>query len=225
MRTSVGPRLSLCRPRKMPVYRRQGAVSSGFDQPGGSALIRTCVFCLHAVLAAGLAFAQPSDLPVLTKIAQIRALSAVEANRGYPVHLRAVVTYYDDVDPNLFIQDATGGNWVHIPHGVPRLTTGELLDLEGNTVQTDFAPDIGNAHWTVLRKVPLPAPLHPPYEEMASTADDSTRVEVEGIVRAFASEKNGKLVDLYLAVAGGTVRVSTPDVSVQGDRLLGARIR
>src|SRR6185503_19347976 len=31
-----------------------------------------------------------------------------------PVHIHAVATYYDDVTPNLLVQDASGGIWVDL---------------------------------------------------------------------------------------------------------------
>src|ERR1700754_3450712 len=47
----------------------------------------------------------------LTTVRQIRHLK-VSTPTGVAVHLRGVVTYYDTVAPNLFVQDATGGIWV-----------------------------------------------------------------------------------------------------------------
>jgi len=171
--------------------------------------------------------AQPQLPPThpLTKIVQIRSLSSEQANQGWPVHVRAVVTYFDDIDPNLFIQDQTGGNWVHLVRGAKyNLRPGDLLDLTGKTIQTDFAPDIIDAHWTVLGRAPLPAPRHPLFQEMDSTSDDSLRVEVEGVVRSFAAERNGRRISISLGIPGGRLRVVTPDLALP-PHLLGARVR
>ncbi len=181
-------------------------------------------FALLPFTMAGALLAQSAGLPVLTRIADIRRLSAADANRNHPVHLHAVVTYFD-IEPNLFIQDATGGNWVSLPAGSPALVPGQLVDLQGVTTQTDFAPDIMNARWRVLGQVPLPAPRHPGFEEMAATTDDSLRVEVTGTVRSLTMEKTGKRFDFYLGVPGGRLRVVTPDLSLASERLLGARVR
>ena len=56
---------------------------------------------------------------MLTTAREAHSLSAAEAGHGYPVHLRAVVTYYDPyIDPRhgaLFVHDATAGIFVSIP--------------------------------------------------------------------------------------------------------------
>jgi len=63
-------------------------------------------------------------------------MSITEAPRGYPVRLRAVVTYYDPyVDPRhvaLFIADSTGSVFVALSAApaVP-LTAGELVEILG----------------------------------------------------------------------------------------------
>ena len=67
---------------------------------------------------------------------------------------------------------------------MPPPKTGQLLDLEGVTIQNDFAPDIADPHWKVLGEAPMPAPEHPTYDEMASTSEDSKWVEFEGTVRS-----------------------------------------
>ena len=53
--------------------------------------------------------ATPAGLPTLTTAEQIRELTPDQANRGYPVHLRAVLTYIDYDVGDFFVQDATAG--------------------------------------------------------------------------------------------------------------------
>ena len=53
--------------------------------------------------------AQPQAPPVLTRVEQIRALSFAQAAKGYPVHLKGVIT---DIVPQAyraFLADRTGG--------------------------------------------------------------------------------------------------------------------
>jgi hypothetical protein len=52
---------------------------------------------------------QREILPVLTTARQVRELSPEEAERGYPVQLRGVGTYYDLVSKTLIVQDSTAG--------------------------------------------------------------------------------------------------------------------
>src|SRR5271167_4215149 len=48
-------------------------------------------------------------LPTLTRVEQIRQLTQEQANRGYPIHLRALVTYYDPVGPDLLAHESFSG--------------------------------------------------------------------------------------------------------------------
>src|SRR5690242_13412752 len=105
-----------------------------------------------ALLACGLlpaphAKGAAANLPVLTQVSQIRKLTPDQVARGYPVHIRAVVTYYSPVGPNflgrdaymsaatpdLFIQDSTAGIWVNVPPTAPALSAGQVIDIEGVT--------------------------------------------------------------------------------------------
>src|SRR5664279_1775693 len=57
----------------------------------------------------------PEKLPVLTTAAAVHQLSPTEANRRFPVHLRAVATVCQLSYLGLFVQDATAGIWVNLP--------------------------------------------------------------------------------------------------------------
>ncbi|MGA2984770.1 MAG: response regulator [Terriglobia bacterium] len=158
-------------------------------------------------------------LPTLTRAGQIRLLTQEQANRGYPIHLRAVVTFYDpngpDVfalesssgppSPDMFVQDSTAGIWVNTLPGGPKAQAGELIEIEGVSEAPDFSPQIGKPRWKVIGRAPMPTPHHPTFERMASTVEDSQWVEVEGIVRS-AHEWRGFLV-LSVAMGGSRLRV------------------
>jgi hypothetical protein len=82
---------------------------------------------------------QPGNLRVLTTAREAHSLSAAESGRGYPVHLVAVVTYYDSyIDPRhvaMFVADATAGIFVSIPKAADlKLHAGTLVDITGVTV-------------------------------------------------------------------------------------------
>src|ERR1700722_12364180 len=78
--------------------------------------------------------------PVLTHINEIRRLTPDQARRRFPIHLRAVVTYFDPL--NMFVQDPTGGIWVATTGSGLTAQPGQLVDLQGVTTHADFAPDI-----------------------------------------------------------------------------------
>jgi len=161
---------------------------------------------------------------VLTRISEIRQLTPDQASRGYPVRIRAVVTYYSRIGPNflgqdtymssdtpdLFVQDATAGIWVNIPPDAPPLQAGQLIELEGVSEAPDFAPQIGKPRCRVIGHAPLPRAERPSLERMLSTAEDSQWVETQGIVRQ-AKLMEGMLT-LDVAVAGGRLKATVTGV-------------
>ena len=109
------------------------------------------------------------SLPTLTRVEQIRRLTREEAKRGYPVRLRAVVTYYtatgprllplefySSAQPDMFIQDSTAGISVHVPPGGPTAIPGQLIEIEGITQEPDFGQEITRPRWKVIGQAPMP---------------------------------------------------------------------
>ncbi len=165
-------------------------------------------------------------LPILKQVSEIRKLTVAEACQGFPVQLHGVVTYFDTIGPDFFFQDSSGGIWVHWLPGMPSAQKGQLIELEGVTTQADFAPDIAQPRWRVLGEGPMPAPVHPSYEQLASAADDSNWVEVDAIVRAVSLDANGGYLRLKLAVDGGrTLLLLPPPHDRIPSELVEARIR
>lgn len=155
-------------------------------------------------------------LPTLTSIRQIRKLSKEEADRHYPVHLRAIVTFFyavaarpgrQGLRTNLFVQDSTGGNWVKVNADQPRLKAGDVIDLTGHTEESGFAPDVVDPRWTVIGQAPLPVPLKAEFGALASTRNDSLLVEVDGIVQAVDSEQDALRLDIAMETGHVTVYI------------------
>lgn len=158
-------------------------------------------------------------------MAEIHSLSPDEARRGYPVHLQAVVTYFEPTSEDLFVQDKTGGNWVHWKQGMPQAKSGQLIDLEGTTTQVDFAPDIMNPRWQVIGVAPMPAPQKATMEEMASTRLDSQWVEIEGIVRSAALQSDKRPLRFELEMMGGRVIGYIPNLTQVPPGFVDSRVR
>src|SRR5438067_2531159 len=142
---------------------------------------------------------------LITSAASIRKMSPQEAARNYPVRLVGIVTYYDPEEPDLFIQDSTFGIWVNIQVDKPSvpLHAGDLVEVEGVTEITDFAPEIGKPRFKLLGHTALPLARRVSYEQMASTQEDSQRVEVEGVVRRVY--RKGNVLRLDVALPDGRV--------------------
>jgi PAS domain S-box-containing protein len=179
-------------------------------------LARYILFIALGLLALGairpsVVYAQ--ELPVLESCAAVRRLSAKEANKSYPVHIRAVVTYFERFTPEFFVQDASGGIWINWTKDLPRPNIGDVIDLRGKTIQQDFAPDIDKPVWTVLDHGALPKAKHVSYTEMASSKEDSRLVEVEGVIRRveyLAGIPSGKVLTLWLSTGSGKVQIEMP---------------
>ena len=182
----------------------------------GPGIVFTCLLLACTGTAAprnGSLKARRDALPTLTTIAEVRRLPAEEARRNYPVHLTAVVTYFDPAQPNWFLHDATGGIWVHWNNALPKPVVGQLVDLKGVSVDTDFAPDIDRPQWRVLGTVPMPVAHKVSFAQMASTSEDARWVEVEGIVLWAEYQHNRRterVLRLGLSLAGGEVTVQMP---------------
>ncbi len=162
------------------------------------------------------AVATPSDskLPTLTSVKEIQRLTRTEAEKGYPIRLNAVVTYYapaladehgSSPSRNLFVHDSTGGIWVNLEARTPALSVGDLLVISGTSEQPDFAPQIGQASWTVLGTSPLPKARRVLFSQMFSSREDGQWVEVEGIVRSAQIDPASNLLLLEVAMPDGVL--------------------
>jgi signal transduction histidine kinase/CheY-like chemotaxis protein len=192
------------------------------------ALLAMCGLLLCLGPLASARAESPQKLRTLTSCKQVRSLNREEARRGYPVHLRAVVTYFDPVGLNWFLQDSTGGMFIQWSPKMPKVSVRDLLDLEGVSTQIDFAPDIANPHWTVLGRVSMPVARPVSFVQMANTSQDATWVEVEGIARsaAYLRTPGQQVLDINFALPGGNIDVRTPwDGSPVPSNLIDAKLR
>lgn len=164
-----------------------------------------------AIFAASATSAAANETPsrpspgVITRASQIRSLTVEQAKQGSPVRLSGVITYYDPEEPDLFIQDASGGIWVNLEIVKPNvpLSAGDFVEIQGVTEAPDFAPQVGNPVFKKVGRAPLPPARRVSFAEMSSTQEDSQRVEVEGIVHKVF--KKGSLLYLEVTTADGRV--------------------
>ena len=113
---------------------------------------RTYFFCFTlGMLAASAAISFANETSrhaparFMTTASEIRSLTTGQAKQGRAVHLTGVITYYDPEEPDLFIQDASGGIWVNLEIVKPNvpLGAGDLVEIHGVTEAPDFAPQVG----------------------------------------------------------------------------------
>lgn len=187
-------------------------------------------FWLSAILVSLLAPSlQSHSLPVIHDIVRIHQLDRSEANQGYPVDVKGVVTYFDPISPNFFLQDKTGGIWIQWNPSMAIPVAGQQLELKGKTVQTDFIPDITGSTWRVVGTAPMPAPVKPSFSDMVSMSVDSLWVEVEGVVRWAGRQNRNATEDhlrLVVSIPGGEITVQTPWVEgMEPQQFDDARVR
>src|ERR1035438_5335863 len=156
---------------------------------------------------------QSGNLRVLTTAREAHSLSAAESRRQYPVHLRAVVTYYDPyIDARhgcLFVHDGTFGLFVSIPKAptLP-LHAGAVIDITGVTGPGDFAPIVVGHQIKVIEEghLPVTAPLVS-LGHLLTGAEDGQWVEIQGLVHSVAAL--GGNVTLSVAMSDGVIGATT----------------
>jgi PAS domain S-box-containing protein len=167
------------------------------------AWLKTAVAALVWCGLAGNVHAEP-PVPAheLTRIADVRRLTAQEAERHIPVRLRGVVTFFHEPLYSRFIQDDTAGIYLETSTNVPPLNAGQLVEIQGVTGAGEFAPTIIPLKATVIGEAPLPEVRVASIEELMGGQKDSQFTEIKGIVRAvrFESETGSYALDM---VAGG----------------------
>jgi diguanylate cyclase (GGDEF)-like protein len=172
----------------------------------------------------------PDTLRTLTKANEVHSLTTEEAKRAYPVHLRAVVTYYDPSyakeTASIFVQDGSGGVYASLQEGInEKFPPGTLIDITGVSGPGGFAPIVDKAQVKVIGHAPLPSnPHRVSLLRMHSGIEDCQWVEVEGIVRSVV--ERGHNVRLQLQMEGGIVGVvMVKEEGVSYSNLVDANVR
>jgi len=153
----------------------------------------------------------PSDLATLTSVAQVHRLSEAEARRGYPVHVRAVVTYFNPIGKTLVVQEKGEAVFVAvISSQLPLLRTGQLLEIDGFSGPGEYAPVITSPRIRVIgqREAPRARPIS--VERLFAGGADSDWVEVECVVQSIGSANGSALLGVradnrrFMLSVGGT---------------------
>ena len=150
----------------------------------GLALAAAAIFLVLGEPAAAASELLP---PVLTTVEQVRRLPMEEAAKAYPVRLRGVITYRAQGRTLLFLQDATGGIYVH-PDGLPAamksLGPGAELDVEGVSAAGRFAPFVQATGGRLIGLATMPDPVWLSPDQLSDPRHHSQWVELSGTVRA-----------------------------------------
>jgi diguanylate cyclase (GGDEF)-like protein len=169
-------------------------------------------------------------LPTITKARQAHDLSAVEAARGYPVHLQGVVTYFDpDYGigfASVFLCDSTGCVFFRPPSkSIPPLPSGTVVDVQGVSAVGDFGSIVVNPIVRVIGDRDLPAnPPQVTLTRLMTGTDDAQWVEVEGTVHS--ADEYPRSVTLHVALIDGTISMTMPkEAGANYSALVDAKVR
>ncbi len=137
-------------------------VTAGMNEPGGS----------NAVA-----------LPELTTVDEVLRLKPREAQRGYPVDIRGVVTCAVQEHNAFIIQDATRAVFVINASSDKMLPKrGELVEVAGKSDKGTFAPLIRTSRFNILGEGTLPEPVQPTWDQLMNGSLDDQQVEIRGAV-------------------------------------------
>lgn len=166
--------------------------------------------CLGLLAAGGTAKAVDMSLPVLHTTEEIRRMPSQQAERHYPVHLHGVITYFDQrtsTKAYRFIQDDTGGIYFYSGAEIAgqNFKEGQLVDLDGETGQGEFAPVVVAHAIHVLGEGKMPVARQPSFEALFSGQEDSQYVEINGIVHSVRRDAETSNYVLEVASGGGRV--------------------
>ena len=151
------------------------------------------------LLAAQATAGQGVPLPVLTQARKVRELTPDQAERSYPVHLKAVVTYHDPERRVLYIQDATAGIFVQNTEKVPAMAAGQLVEVDGFSGPGAFVPVVRRPQFKVTGRGPLPVARKVSFSLLSTGRMVSQWVEVSGIVRSATLELGGGVIEIAMA--------------------------
>jgi signal transduction histidine kinase len=148
-------------------------------------------------------------LPVLTTAVEVHRLKREEAQRGYRVKIRGVVTCVLPEHQAFTLQDSTRGLYVvdssqslAMPPEV-----GEYLEIEGATDPGLFAPVVNAQLTTRGGAGHLPDPARPAWDQLMNGSLDAQYVELAGVVTAVQTNRvtlltSGGIVKMELRVNG-----------------------
>ena len=126
-----------------------------------------------------------TKLPLLTSAQQVLQLPRAEAARGYPVHLRGVITCIWPDDPrNYVLQDAAHGVFLQQSNLflTDRPQFGEFWDVQGVTGGGYFSPLIEVRSMERMSDGRLPEPQRAEWDQLSNGSLDNQYVEIEGVV-------------------------------------------
>jgi diguanylate cyclase (GGDEF)-like protein len=155
--------------------------------------------------------------PVLSTLSSIHALTNREADRTLAVAFEATVTYYQNDNIDLFVQDADTAIYIETVPGL-NVRTGDRVLVEGTT-RGSFRPEILAKKVTFLHHGEPPPPVRADFGQLIRAELDCRRVTVRAVVRAanFSSDGSSKSGLLDLFMPGGNLQAQIGSGGTPGE--------
>lgn len=185
---------------------------------------------LGVSLGLGAQVSAQSTNGLLTHAREILALPAEHAF-GRKVLIRGIVTAAQpgaEWSGRFFVQDDTAGIFVeNISTNTTELSQphpGDLVEISGLSHPGGYAPIITLPQWRKLGEAPLPLARPVLIEQLMAGIEDSQRVEISGIVRAY--RRWGEVIIFEIASGGYRLDVNVPPAAGTAPQtLIGAKVR
>ncbi len=149
----------------------------------------------------------------------------VEAERGYPVHMRATTLVYCPWFRGMLVHDGHSAVFVGFRHGAVRgsLRSGSVVEVDGITQPGHFSPLVESSVVKVIGEGSLPAARRVSLDFLATGAEDAQWVETEGTVRTVIAKKDRVSLMVGLGAARIEVLIASPADSAKN--LIDAKVR
>ncbi len=121
-------------------------------------------------------------LPTLITAEEVMRLKPEEAQLGFPVDLRGVVTCVVQEHNAFIIQDSTRAVFVTPGPAAALPQRGELVEVRGKSDTGTFAPLVRASGTKNLGPGTLPQPVQPTWDQLMNGSLDDQQVELSGIV-------------------------------------------
>jgi PAS domain S-box-containing protein len=156
---------------------------------------------------------------------QVRRLDPVEAERGFPVDVRGVVTWTDPTRRSFFIVDSSGGVEVTLSadDSIAMPDFGTDVIVRGETRSGNFVPVVRAASVAFGMSRTLPAPKQLTFERAMTGSEYGEWSEIRGYVHSVATESDGS-ARIELTTTGGQLAIRARGL-VSDSGLVGAMIR
>jgi diguanylate cyclase (GGDEF)-like protein len=169
---------------------------------------------------------QSSGLPTLTTAQSVHDLTHAQAEKQYPVHLRAVCVVCYPGWYGFFVNDGESGVYVQTRNHAlltDAIHPGTVLDIYGITSPGEFAPIVDQSSLRILGDRPLPPARPVSLDHLSTGVEDGQFISFEGTVRSAKIRES--LLELVVASGRWQVEVmTTPDGRDIG-RLVDSRVQ